>query len=320
MQHIVFSSQLSAFSVSAGNSPASVSVKDSSGDVIFRNEYNTELGFKITGLSKIINRDLRSKSASSGDYTITVSRPGQPAADNPQPTTVIYNEFWKDLSRDAEDFLLRNFLLEIDEITVPAGIAMDIPIEIWTKQPENCHITQVWTEQGVEKTAVIDYPVAPGGDTITVYAGFARLHAPMAVLLECGQRRAVVKFTAGDNGPDTRVFTFRNMFNATETVWLTGVLSESPSAERTVAEIDGVRKVLDIVHKTTYTLSVQSLPLRQALRARRMLYSRETSISHLLTPGNPLPIDIDDISGNIHDNRSELCNLTIKFSILTDNC
>lgn len=321
MPRIIFASQLSTFSVPEGAVPASVVITDSAGVEIFRNSYHTTLPFNIYGLPSVFNRDLRAKSASSGDYTISVSRPAsggsQPVADE-QQLTVIHCELWRDASVDAGDFLKKNFLLEANEIVVPAALASDIPLEIWTEGYESCKITQMWTDDGRQQSAVMSYPVAPGGDTIVVYAAFAREHAPMAVLLECGQRRAVVKFTADGGSPEeTRAFTFRNMFNAVETVWITGVLSESPSAQKTTAGIGGVFKVLDIDDETSYTLQAAELPLPSALRARRMLFSRETTVSHLLDYGHSQPIAVTDVSGNISDDRSQLCDLSVKFTTLS---
>lgn len=321
MQRIIFASQLSAFSVPEGAAPASVVITDSAGAEIFRNSYNTSLRFNIYGLPSVFNRDLRAKCASSGDYAISVSRPASgdrpPVADE-RRLTVIHCELWRDASIDAEDFLKKNFLLEANEIIVPAALASDIPLEIWTEDYESCKITQMWTDDGRQQSAVISYPVAPGGDTILLYAAFAREHAPAAAFLECGQRRAVVKFTAdGDSPEETRAFTFRNMFNAVETVWLTGVLSESPSAQKTTAGVGGVSRVIDIGDETSYSLQVPGLPLPSAMRARRMLFSRETTVSHLLDSGNPQPIAVTDVSGNISDDRSQLCDITIKFSALS---
>lgn len=320
MPEIVFSSQISTFSVPAGKSPATVVVKDAAGAELFCNQYNTELAFGVCGIDAVIETDLRKKKVSSGDYVLEAFRPGSGGAASKiasRSLSVIYHEKWNADSIDAADFLKKNFLLECNEMVVPAKYAANIPIEIWTEKYESCNVTQYWTENGRQQSAVISYPVAKGGDTITLYAAFAREHAPMSAILECGQRRAVVKFTADSSSDDdARAFTFRNMFNALETVWLSGVLSESPSAQKTTASFEGSKKALDIVPDPSYTLKVAGLTLPEAIRARRMLYSREVTVDRLLTPGQPQQITVTYVSGDISDDRASLCDITIKFTRL----
>lgn len=326
MSEIIFASQLSAFSVPAGNSPATVVLRDCDGQELFRNDYHSSLEFSVSGLDSILIADLRARDAFNAYYAIETYRPsgddGSPSLISRRDLDVFYHESWKDPEIVASEILQSGFLIQSREIDIPAALASDIHIPVFSPVPCLCDIFQSWMDDGRMQSASMRCHVAAGGDVITVFAEFARTHAPIVVSLQCGDRHAVIRFS--DNSPRfTRRFSFRNMFNIMESVWLTGVLSESPSFSISQAAVNGRDRILDIVPDTSYALKVSGLSVSQALRARRMIFSRETFISHLfdddpasVSSARGIPVIVTDISGEISDNAASLCDLTVKFSTL----
>ncbi len=312
MPDFYFASELSGFSVPAGDPPAVITVCDSSGVEIFRNAYTSKNQFEVS-LMDILNSSLRNNGLSYADFRISASRPwknGSLSEVASLQATVIHCPV--SMPAQASEWLRSNFLIESKEIIVPAEAVVDFDIPVLTDSPQNCRTTQLFTQDGKPQQASLDWPVSPGGDSIQVKADLVKRLAPAFLRLECGDRSLTARFTT-DNAERLHTFTFRNRFNAVEQLSVSGILKLSPQAEKTTAKINGREHTLDIEDKGTFSLSVSGLSFSQSRRLISLLHSRQVSWLHTPIHAAPVPIDITDISGDIEDNPASLCSLSIKF-------
>lgn len=311
MSDISFTSEISAFSVPAGEGKAVVAIAGPGGE-IFRNTYDSTLAFEATGYNRVIEADLRSRGTSVGSYTVRVTRGGVVV----KTFTRLFIHCDFPMLQPAEEWLRSHFLSDQEIVHVPARSSENVYLTLFTDGSTPCRIHQAWRENGVVKSAVMYYPLAEGLDTVTVdLDNFT--HRPYVVSLECGGRRmSVVCHDSGEYPPCSgeRTFVYRNKFNTLSYVTLVGVLQYAPGSEVTTAEIGGRMSVIRNVPSITYTFAASQLTYPEAIQVARLCYAREV---WLVDESGLVPIVLSgDPSGTISDDRSKRSD--IKFSFTAD--
>lgn len=314
MTRILFSSQLSRLSTpSTLSTPVEVTViPHGEEEPIFRNVYDSPFPVRLAGINRVVEEDMRRRGGTQWRYSICG-----------EEVEVLYRSLPDD-GTDALEYARRNFLCAGRVLTFPAVHTEDIKIPIYTEGAEVCHIKQIWTVGGEVKTATMSYPVAAGGDEITIHTD-QLLGRPCTIIFTCGERRLIAYFPTDCDpmtvagAPDrmhTAIFRYRDPFGMFAYLFLPAIRSHSPQVEKVTATVNSRFMQLRATDKSTVTLTVEGLPYRRALDVMSLLMADNTRVWTRDPETGEMrgeDVVVTEVSGDISDDPTKLNTLRVTY-------